>query len=196
MIDAALVSAQIRKRLFWTNIPGVCQPWDRGIFLKDIIESGYAMDAKARTLTKSYGIKHPQASKIGTKYEQTMVAFESGFLERLPDGRLKVLEATRQGYAIAEDGDSIDISYPRSATRRGRVGKKAKNLMTTPDQICVFTKGEVRPLTAVECERLQSLPDGYTEGVSETQRKAACGNAFNVEVVAHILRHIPGAVVR
>lgn len=44
---------------------------------------------------------------------------------------------------------------------------------------------------AVECERLQSLPDDYTEGVSNTQRYKALGNAFNVDVVAHILSFIP-----
>lgn len=48
----------------------------------------------------------------------------------------------------------------------------------------------IRKLTCVECERLQSLPDGYTEGVSNTQRYRALGNAFNVDVVAHILKQL------
>jgi DNA (cytosine-5)-methyltransferase 3A len=49
----------------------------------------------------------------------------------------------------------------------------------------------IRKLTPIECERLQGLPDNYTEGVSNTQRYKALGNAFNVDVVAHILSFIP-----
>ena len=49
---------------------------------------------------------------------------------------------------------------------------------------------DVRKLTPTECERLQGLPDNYTDGVSNTQRYKALGNAFNVAVVAHILSFI------
>jgi site-specific DNA-cytosine methylase len=48
----------------------------------------------------------------------------------------------------------------------------------------------IRKLTPVECERLQSLPDNYTEGIAKTNRYKCLGNAFNVEVVAHILRSL------
>lgn len=100
-----------------------------------------------------------------------------------------VREATKKGYAIANDGDSIDISFPTSKTRRGRVGNKVKNLMTSQN-IAVFTKDELRKLHPIECERLQSLPDNYTEGLSNTQRYKALGNAFNVEVVKHIIKNL------
>ncbi|NCU42550.1 MAG: DNA (cytosine-5-)-methyltransferase [Candidatus Moranbacteria bacterium] len=49
---------------------------------------------------------------------------------------------------------------------------------------------QIRKLTPIECERLQGLKDGHTEGVSNTQRYKALGNAFNVDVVSHILRNI------
>lgn len=101
-----------------------------------------------------------------------------------------VKEATKKGYAIATDGQSIDLSFPTPKTRRGRVGDKVKNLMTSQN-IGVFTDSIIRKLTPIECERLQSLPDDYTEGVSNTQRYKALGNAFNVDVVAHILSFIP-----
>ena len=48
----------------------------------------------------------------------------------------------------------------------------------------------IRKLTPVECERLQGLPDNYTEGISNTQRYKCLGNAFNVDVVAYILSFI------
>lgn len=218
MIDAALVSAQQRKRLFWTNIPGVTQPEDRGILLKHILESGevdrdkaYCIDAHyyKGTSWKHYVEKRKrQLVKIGAIGKDSM-----GTRVYDANGKSKTLsangggwgaktglymivpEATKKGFAIAEDGDSVDLSFPNSKTRRGRVGKKAKNLMTSPN-VGVFKStvdGEyiVRKLTPTECERLQSVPDGYTEGVSNTQRYKTLGNAFNADVIAHILSFIP-----
>jgi DNA (cytosine-5)-methyltransferase 3A len=48
----------------------------------------------------------------------------------------------------------------------------------------------IRKLTPIECERLQSLPDNYTEGIATTNRYKCLGNAFNAEVIAHILKGI------
>jgi DNA (cytosine-5)-methyltransferase 3A len=45
-----------------------------------------------------------------------------------------------------------------------------------------------RKLTPIECERLQTLPDNYTEGVSKTQRYKMIGNGWTVDVIAHILK--------
>jgi DNA (cytosine-5)-methyltransferase 3A len=50
--------------------------------------------------------------------------------------------------------------------------------------------GKIRKLTPIECERLQGLPDNYTEGVANTNRYKVLGNAFNVDVIAHILKSI------
>ena len=60
----------------------------------------------------------------------------------------------------------------------------------TSNNIGVFTKEIIRKLTPIECERLQSLPDNYTDGVSNSQRYKALGNAFNANVVAHILKYL------
>ncbi len=60
----------------------------------------------------------------------------------------------------------------------------------TSQNIGVFTKGTVRKLTPIECERLQSLPDNYTEGISNAQRYKCLGNGFNCEVIKHILKQI------
>lgn len=55
LINSALVSAQNRQRLYWTNIPGIQQPEDRGILLRDILESGVCWKEKAYTLKASIG---------------------------------------------------------------------------------------------------------------------------------------------
>ena len=100
-----------------------------------------------------------------------------------------IKEATKKGFAVAQNGDSIDISFPKSKTRRGRVGNKVKNLMTSQN-INVFQNNNIRKLTPIECERLQGLSDNYTEGIPNTQRYKCLGNAFNVDVIVHILKYI------
>lgn len=60
LINSALVSAQNRQRLYWTNIPGVQQPEDRGIILRDILESGLPLREKGYTLKASY----PKANAV------------------------------------------------------------------------------------------------------------------------------------
>jgi DNA (cytosine-5)-methyltransferase 3A len=294
MINAALVSAQNRKRLFWTNIPNVTLPEDKGILLKDILEKDvdekynvpnyntswssdkpideskekyktlriggdvptirlgqigkggqggriYSPDGKSVGLsalgggvgakTGLYAIKpyeaydyyndkivpSNKAKTLGTNPQSTTAV--AGQLVAVPvalrnrgDGKKPeyngtgkansmttvqtdsmvciVKEATKKGYVIATDGQSIDLSFPTSKTRRGRVGDKVKNLMTSQN-IGVFTDSIIRKLTPIECERLQGLEDNFTEGVSNTQRYKALGNAFNVDVVSHILSFIP-----
>jgi site-specific DNA-cytosine methylase len=179
------------------NIPGVVQPADRGILLKDIIESGAVDRDKSYCIDASY--YKGGSLKQYLERRRRQLVMNNASLRRLMvvDGSLVVPEATKAGFAIAEDGDSVDVSHLNSKTRRGRVGKKAKNLMTT-NNIGVFKTADnggpvVRMLTPTECERLQSLPDGYTDGadVSRTQRYKSLGNAFNADVIAHILSFIP-----
>jgi len=66
-------------------------------------------------------------------------------------------------------------------------GNKSKVLLDK----CTLT---FRKLTPIECERLQTLPDNYTEGVSNTQRYKMLGNGWTVDVITHILRSIPNVI--
>lgn len=172
MIDAALVSAQSRKRLFWTNIPGITQPEDRNIMLKDVIVDGYAMTDKARTLTASYS-KGASIGNLGTHRERTMVAHRPVRIGTRPG--TKGSQSTRI-YSI--EGKAVTL-----ASRGGGGGANTG--------LYEIKKGDVRNLYPVECERLQGIPDNYTEGIVKTRRVSVCGNAFNVDVIAHILKHIP-----
>lgn len=127
LINSALVSAQQRKRLYWTNIPGIIQPQDKGILLKDVLENGVAMDLKSRAIISSAG------------------------------------RTTEREYF-----------------------KKQQGTMVKTDDGLTFRK-----LTPVECERLQTWPDNYTEGVSNTQRYKMLGNGWTADVIAHIFSFIP-----
>jgi DNA (cytosine-5)-methyltransferase 1 len=112
---------------------------------------------------------------------------------------LKIKEATKKGYTEAYEGDSVNLSYPNSTTRRGRVGHQvAQTLTTSPMMGGVVMKDDelmIRKLTPKECMRLtgftdedwQSLVDGK---VSDTQIFHAAGNSIVVDVVECILCQI------
>ena len=163
MINAALVSAQNRKRLFWTNIEGVTLPEDRGILLKDILEEGIVDRDKSYCIDASY--------YKGASWKQYK---EKGKRQLVRIGNIGTNAQAHRVYSSA--GKSVALSALGG-------GQGAKTGLYLDGQT-------VRKLTPVECERLQSLPDNYTEGVSNTQRYKALGNAFNVDVIACILSTI------
>ena len=83
------------------------------------------------------------------------------------------------------------MAYPNSTTRRGRVIHQKSNTLTTEWESHVLKDKKIRKLTPIEYERLQTLPDNYTAGVSDTQRYKMCWNWWTVDVIAHIFRSIP-----
>ena len=178
MIDASLVSAQSRKRLFWTNIPVTKLPENKGILLKDILESDAEVDermtskGKAYTLTASYN--NAVVNNSIEKKQRTMVKFTKSKEQFTPTTR-------KLGYV----GDK-DHQAPRVYDTEG----KAPALNVVCNNGLIKIEDEFRKLTPIECERLQGLPDNYTEGISNTQRYKCLGNAFNVDVIVHILKFI------
>ncbi len=106
-----------------------------------------------------------------------------------------VPEATKKGFAVANEGDSINLAYLEANKRRGRVGKGIANTIDTGVQQYTMGKGSLRRLTPIECERLQGFPDDWTkwgifEGekkeISDSQRYKMLGNAVSVAVVSAI----------
>ena len=241
-INSSLVSAQNRKRLYWTNIPGIAQPKDRKILLKDILEDGsnqigasrgryivegkradhkvdsmagktqqrieLRKDNKSNTLTTvqkdNYVIKkvfnvNPSGNGMnGWVYDPNgkcpTLTTNKGegikILEQVED-KLRVKEATKKGYAEAGEGEGLDLTFPTSKTRRGRLMKEKSNCLTAASynygvvekskirdkSKCVRSSGRLsydrhewdsvdelhwRKLTPLECERLQTVPDNYT----------------------------------
>ena len=171
MINSALVSAQQRKRCYWTNIPGVCQPEDKGILLKDILESGISWQDKSYCMTASYN---------GAVFWNTMQRSQ----------RSMIAEPIRVGqYGNGGQGQRIysvrGKSVTLSANGGGQGAKTGLYKIDLPDGDYI-----IRKLTPVEAERLQTLPDNYTEGISNTQRYKCIGNGWTVDVIAHILKGI------
>ena len=101
-----------------------------------------------------------------------------------------IKNANSKGYAESRPGDSINLVHPNSETRRGRVGKQIAQTLDTGCGQGVYDGVRIRKLTPTECERLQGFPDGWTEGVSNTQRYKQLGNAVTVNVVKYIFKEI------
>ncbi len=230
MINSSLVSAQNRKRLYWTNIPEVRQPEDKGIVLKDVLENGVAdivtnqgktthkknIDKAACLLARDYkgfgnqgmtGVRvgrivgrkiNPETGKRDDynpelkrkKRIEARLDEKSGTLTTVQtDNVLIVPEATKKGYTEIQDGDCFDATFINSKTRRGRNMKDKSNCLTAANYDYMrYEHPTYRKLTPIECERLQTLPDNYTEGVSNTQRYKALGNGWTVDVIVHILQ--------
>ena len=155
MINSALVSAQNRKRLYWTDIPWVTQPADRGVVLDDVLfhfhNNYFKVDVNTLLLSEkainymnkkvSGGRDHwdfHHHSDVRDKKSQTVVA---NFFRGVP-------------YNVLKDWWCIRKFHP------------------------------------IECERLQTVPDNYTNHVSNTQRYKMLGNGFTIDVIAHILKNI------
>lgn len=222
MINSALVSAQQRKRCYWTNIPDVIQPEDKEILLKDIIETGIAWQSKTYCLTTSYS----GASFKNTleRHQRTMAAEPVGCAVRsryiasgnrskkCSGGTYSAVETRKDGKAncittVTKDsmvmqpvrigdigsksqGHRVYSVYGKSVTISagggGQGGSTGLYKIDLPDGDYV-----IRKLSPIECERLQTLPDNYTEGVSNTQRYRQLGNGWTVDVIAHILSFLP-----
>jgi site-specific DNA-cytosine methylase len=70
------------------------------------------------------------------------------------------------------------------------VGKGKSNTLDTQCNQAVFIDGRIRRFTITELERLQTLPDGYTEGIKDAARKKAIGNGWNIDTIVHILSYL------
>lgn len=107
---------------------------------------------------------------------------------------LMVKEATKKGFAIEEEGDSINLEQPNSKTRRGRVGKGVAQTLTTSPQQATLQGFRIRKLTPKECFRLQGFPDKYFERAeavnSNSQLYKQAGNSVTVNVVYEIARRL------
>lgn len=79
---------------------------------------------------------------------------------------------------------AVNYKADKFNTLRASAGSKTRGVGICDDD------GWWRKLTPVECERLQTVPDGYTDHVSKTQRYKMLGNGWTVDVIAHIFKNI------
>jgi DNA (cytosine-5)-methyltransferase 3A len=195
MFNASLVSAQSRKRLFWTNIP-FDLPEDRGILLKDILEAEVderfyvKKTMKAHRVYSTDGKTPTLSSGPALIIRGRDVILNESPLQVLQEGRTELGKKSRKEIKKETGKDSTSRSGGHKAYF-GKDGTKANCLTTALGaEGLIVEQNRIRKLTPIECERLQGLPDNYTEGVATTNRYKCLGNAFNVDVIAHILGRV------
>lgn len=192
MIDSALLSAQRRRRCYWHNIPNVEQPQDKGILLKDILE--LEVDSKYFVNPASipkYATNGKPKGFCVDKSKTLTASMHKGYgndgCTVLSPIRVRQYGKGGQGQRIYSlEGKSVNL------TANGG-GKGAKTGLYEIDY------NNIRRLTPLEAERLQTLSDYFTKygvydtikkEVSDTQRLKAIGNGWTVDVIAHILKEM------
>jgi DNA (cytosine-5)-methyltransferase 3A len=211
-INSALVSAQNRQRIYAFNW-SVEQPEDRGILLRDILETEPdEITYEMKTVGIGYRNRREDDGKLYRRFEThgeekanalTTVQTDSMIAEPV---RIGDIGSTSQAHRIYScDGKSVTINAGGGG-QGGKTGlyacpstdRNAKNLYEVKNGI-INIKGRkypikladglyiIRKLTPTECERLQTLPDGYTDCVSNAQRYKGLGNGWTAEVIIHIL---------
>jgi DNA (cytosine-5)-methyltransferase 1 len=148
-----------------------------------------------------------QSIGSGSRYETDNTVWPTGLAGTLTDTdykhvpKIAIKNATKTGYQMAEIGDGIDLAYPNSETRRGRVQPQQANTLTTNDNLGVLVDDQpirIRKLTPKECWRLQGFSDAQYEKAaavnSNSQLYKQAGNAVTVNVVEEIGHHIMGIV--
>lgn len=144
IINSALVSAQHRVRLYWTNIPIDGQPKDKRLTIKDIWIGGKDITEKFLNI-KKYTMSYTKSrSGIRTLYQKS-----------------KTLTAAGQ-----------------NITNTGATNIKIDNGSNTKYKIFL----------PIDCERLQTVPDNYTNYVSDNQRYKMLGNGWTIDVLVHIFK--------
>jgi DNA (cytosine-5)-methyltransferase 3A len=162
-INSNLVSAQNRERLYWTNIPNVSAPEDKGIMLIDILEElpDCPIGIKVRNKTNCLRVGG-RNSPFGSKQ-----IWDSPFQRVSKNGKIKPginKAACLTGGAHSGGNHSdMDIIHSPFCTRR---------------------------YSPIECEKLQNVPAHYTKGVSNSQRYKMLGNGWTVDVLSHIFSFI------
>jgi DNA (cytosine-5)-methyltransferase 3A len=153
MINSSLLSAQNRLRLYWTNIPGVKQPEDKGLVLRDILEYNQTSVSELSEAKKDR-VLNSQRGK--------------GFFYN-PDQHDKIvtLVPIKNPERVRETPNywQMDVSGKGYASQQDRIRKldKPSNSLAAGSasipKVMLHEKKTYRKLTPIECERLQTVPD-------------------------------------
>lgn len=212
LIDSSLVSAQNRKRYYWTNIGTITPPEDKGIMLSSILESKGSIAAiRGRYLEGSSGktaqfleFRHDNKSNTLTTVAKDNVVVQAPLAipVKVTDYTQEYVDRQKAHCLVASGHKGSDLATYFGKARRQMVFSSEAAHKHLKEQ---FDKHEAngvrysvadnpkdralwRDLTPIECERLQTLPDNYTAGVSKTQRLKMLGNGWTVDVITCILK--------
>ena len=134
---------------------------------------------------------HDRSQKPITENTETVNCITANYAKQSSDLQyLKINSATKKGYEIATNQDSINFSVLNSKTRRGRVGKGVAQTLDTACNQGVISTTNIRRLTPRECFRLMDFPDTFKWSVSDKQAYKQAGNSIVVNVLAEIIKKL------
>lgn len=203
-INSSRVSAQLRDRLYWTNIGPeyidlfgyrkcvIPQPEDKKIQLKDILEDGFTDREKSRALLESDSRPLRTPLKMFHRY------YSTGFTTVVfKDESVYNEMKLRYDEAMADKVNQLNPSLEsggRQPYMQNRVYAdvgKSPCLTQLADRLIVFAeKGNIRYLTQKELERLQTVPEGYTRLLNRDHAACLLGDGWTVDVIAHIFKYL------
>jgi DNA (cytosine-5)-methyltransferase 3A len=244
MIDSASVSAQRRRRCYWSNLPTQGQPDNLNIVLKDVLEQDVDPKYNVSPTSLDKYLKNGKPKGFKTVDERAVTLTASSYKGYGNDGctvvkanspiRLGDIGTTAQAHRVySPEGKSVNLTAQgggqgaktglyHTTIKLGEVGnggqgnrvysEEGKSVTLTTSgggqghhTGLYQTKDTVRRLTPVECERLQTLPDGFTEtgifngvekSISDSQRYRCCGNGWTVAVIKHLMKDLNNANFR
>jgi DNA-cytosine methyltransferase len=196
-INSKLVTAQLRDRYYWSNIKtketmfdvvtDIPQPEDRKIMFKDILTSGIVEVEKHTCLNTGSGRDNCSQRYLHHRNETT------GMLTLIyeENNELRVKTNTVKGFDILTENDCLDLSFPTSTTRRGRVTKgKSPCLMESNNNLYSYKDGIVRTVNKIEMCRLQGFPDNYCDILSTSKAGSLLGDGWTLPIIEHIFSFI------
>lgn len=206
-LNSSLVSAQVRKRLYWTNIPVTSVPIDKRIYLQDILDGGSTNLKKSYTIDANYfkgGSK--KRNPINQSERRNMVMQlsnnkESGGKQPYQQNRIYDIygksTALMSVSLVGVPNIITHSSQPRSGKGNGGKGPLKKQdgksyALDTSNSTIIEINETFRKLSVKECCRLQTVPDTYFDGiVSNTQAYKMLGNGWTIDIISHIFNHLP-----
>ena len=173
-INSSLVVAALRDRYYWTNIRtkqtmfdtvvDIPQPTDRKIMFKDILTDGYTDRKKVKQIPNIIYVENNE---------------------------LRVKTNTVKGYDVITENDCLNLAFPTSTTRRGRVTKgKAPCLLQGNDPLYAYDGIKLRTLNKIELCRLQGFPDNYCDILSTAKAGSLLGDGWTLPIIEHIFSYI------
>lgn len=200
LINSNLITAQNRKRLYWTNIPGVTQPGDKKIGWGAVREHGvhqhkHYYTHKAMQWLADLSIKKGRPLTIH-KDDEKMQMLEANHHKKYSAQRFFAVADKDTGLDTKKfpvyGGDDPESGPIKITLKDGHLvaEKDGKEHRITREGDLPEGRFGLRYVTPLECERLQTVPDGYSSAVSDTQRYRMLGNGWTVDVISHILAGI------
>jgi len=192
-INSSLVTAQQRDRYYWTNIKtrqtmfdtvsDIPQPKNLNIMFKDILTSGETYKEKHTCLNTKSGTG---GSQKYLKHRNETTGMLTLIYEE--DEELRVKTNTVKGYDVITENDCLDLSFPTSKTRRGRVTKgKAPCLMQSNNNLFSYKDKMLRTVNTIEMCRLQGFSDDYCDILTQRKAGSLLGDGWTLPVIIHIL---------